>query len=411
MGLARSLVVVWGCVGFSLGCGEAPSASASQSAPSPMNQAGQSAAPHGAHSGGVSAMAGATGGGGASASGGAAVASGGIAGTGGGTSALLPVFVAQGHHGRISVSCDDGRSFTFHRSEAEDYRYFADSEHDCDHSPHAGRGIAYGSGSFVTTWGWGHPGRLRRSADAIAWMDVVTATPTYAGVAYGNGVFVTGGNPTLRSKDGLNWEEGGSLTFDFNYRGIEFVPSGGGTFVITGESGEQRAISYSRDGSLWSAPTSRPEPCAQALRGIAGSDSVILIASGEGDICRSLDAGDTWLYQDVTEQFTSRPIWTGNEFRVYEGATLWKSSDGQAWTSEGSQPPSVSIGALSRSPEGTWLAVNAGWQTWYEKQEFYRSQDGISWELLDASKFTGSHPVSFMSFGYVAASSDCGLEP
>jgi hypothetical protein len=367
--------------------------------------------------GSVTASAGAAGAAGApSASGGTSAGAGAAAGAPssagsvmGGAPAAVPVFVAQGHHGRVTRSCDDGRTFPFNHSRDDAFRCFSDAEHDCDHSEVAGRGLAFGQGSFVATWGWGHPGTLQRSTDGEAWPDVMLDTPTFADVAFGNSLFVAGGNPTHVSKDGVTWEMGGKLSFDFNYRGIEFVPAGGGTFVVAGESGEQRGISISHDGKIWRAALERPAPCGQELRGIAGSDSVIVLASAQGHVCRSVDGGNVWTHHAVTERFTSPPLWTGTEFWLYSGAARWKSVDGVEWTSQAIEPGSISIGPLARSSSGTLVAANDGWQVWYEKQQFFRSTDGVHWQALPASAFTGSHPITFVSFGYVAPSAGCGL--
>jgi hypothetical protein len=326
----------------------------------------------------------------------------------GGAREPIGVFVAQGHEGRITRSCDDGRTFPYNHSEDDAFRCFVDAEHDCDHSEFAGRGLAFGQGSFVATWGWGRPGKVQRSLDGKEFPDVMTETPTFADVAFGNGMFVACGNPTRVSEDGVTWEMGGKLSFDFNYRGIEFVPAAGGTFVVTGESGAERAISVSHDGKVWTAAAERPEACGQELRGIAGSDSVIVLASGQGHVCRSLDGGAVWTHHPVTARFTSPPLWSGKEFWLYSGAERWKSVDGEVWTSEPLVPNDVSIGPVARSPNGTLLAANDGWQVWYEKQRLFRSTDGLNWQALPQGSFLGSHPINFVSFGYLAPSAGCG---
>ncbi|HEY6078891.1 MAG TPA: hypothetical protein VIW29_08810, partial [Polyangiaceae bacterium] len=355
--------------------------------------AGAAAGDAGQPAGGATSIAGAAGGG----------------GTASGGASLVGVFVAQGHAGRITRSCDDGLTFPFDHSSDDAFRCFVDAEHDCDHSEHAGRGLAFGSGVFVATWGWGHPGTLQRSTDGQSWLDVMTETPTFADVAYGKELFVACGNPTLVSRDGSVWEPGGKLSFDFNYRGIEFVPAGGGTFIVSGESGEQRAISRSQDGKTWVAASQRPDACGQQLRGIAGSDSVIVLASALGHVCRSTDAGDTWTLSQVTERFTSPPLWTGQEFWIYSGDQRFSSSDGETFVPQALTPAGISIGPLARSPSGTLIAANDGWQVWYDKQQLFRSSDGLVWSELPKTAFTGSHPLNFVSFGYVPSSAGCGL--
>lgn len=333
----------------------------------------------------------------------------GASGGGAGEAAAKPVgvFVAQGHEGRITRSCDDGLTFPYDHSADDTFRCFVDADHDCDHSAEAGRGLAFGADAFVATWGWGYPGKLQRSTDGKIFDDVMTETPTFADVAYGNSVFVTGGSPTRVSSDGQTWEMGGKLSFDFNYRGIEFVPTAGGLFVATGESGTNRAISYSHDGKTWMAASERPDLCGQELRGVAGSSSVMVVASARGHVCRSTD-GNASIHVPVTERFTSPPLWTGTEFWIYGGATLFKSPDGATWTSQEIEPKDIAIGPLARSPQGTLVAANDGWQVWYDKQRFFRSTDGVHWTVLPMDAFTGSHPIHFISFGYVPPSAGCG---
>lgn len=415
--ISRCLGIGLGLVFGLLGCGQ-PAGGGGEPPLDVQGGAGTSAAgASGAGAGGGSSGGGGAGGSasvgaGASATAGAAGASveGGSAGTavgGAGGAPMVGVFVAQGHEGRITRSCDDGLSFAYNHSDDDSFRCFTDAEHDCDHSADAGRGLAFGNGAFVATWGWGHPGKLQRSLDGKAWADVMTETPTFADVAYGNGSFVACGNPTRVSSDGQIWEMGGKLSFDFNYRGIEFVPTAGGLFVVGGESGSNRAISFSKDGKQWAAAQERPDLCGEQLRGIAGSNDALILVSAKGHVCRSTD-GNTWTFAQVAERFTSPPVWTGSEFWVYAGPKLYQSADGTTWTSKDIDPPNLQIGALARSPAGTLVAANDGWQVWYEKQQFFRSTDGVHWTVLPPTAFTGSHPINFISFGYVPASAACG---
>jgi hypothetical protein len=318
----------------------------------------------------------------------------------------VPVFLAQGHYGRTTISCDDGHTWVQDRSEDDAVRCF-EGGLDCDHNAFAGRGIAWGDGVFVLTWGWGQPGTLVRSEDAASFSPVLTDTPTFADVAFGNGRFVANNSPTRISDDGgQTWIEGGPLAIDINTRAIEFVPHAAGWFIVAGESGEQRAIVRSPDGVTWTPASERPEPCASYTLGMAHGGGVTLMASGHGFVCRSLDGGDTWTHVPIAEQLTSTPLWTGGEFFVYTRDVLHRSADGAAWTSEPVQGGAV-IGPVARSPEGTFVAANDGWMVWYEKQQFYRSADGVAWETLPADAFVGSHPIYFMAHGRVAPGAGC----
>jgi len=334
-----------------------------------------------------------------------ATASGGNTGSGGTaqpSSDLIPVFFAQGHEGRTTLSCDDGNSFILNQSHDDSFRCFIDANHDCDHSEFAARGLVFGKDALIATWGWGHPSVLKRTDNGTTWQSVGTSGPTFADIAYGADTYVGCANPVQVSKDGVTWEAGGALTFDFNYRGIEYVPTGGGMFIVAGESGESRDLSFSVDaGKTWKAPTTRPGLCGAYLRGIAGNDSTVVVASGQGHICFSKDAANTWTIVQVTDGFTSPIVWTGTAFRVYQGSKLWESSDGEAWISQSIEPNNISIGALALSPSGTYVAANDGWMVWYEHQHFFRSTDGVHFTVLDAGKFVGSHPINFIDFGYL----------
>jgi hypothetical protein len=44
---------------------------------------------------------------------------------------------------------------------------------------------------------------------------------------------------------------------------------------------------------------------------------------------------------------------------------------------------------------------------WYDEQEFYRSRDGVTWEVLLRGAYAGSHPISFIAFGRGARPAAC----
>ncbi|MBZ5707768.1 WD40/YVTN/BNR-like repeat-containing protein [Nannocystis pusilla] len=322
----------------------------------------------------------------------------------------VPVFIAQGHYGRTTISCDDGHTWIHDKSEDDSVRCFEDAL-DCDHDAFAGRGIAHGEQTFVLTWGWGAPGSVVRSEDAAMFETVLMDTPTFADVAFGNGRFVANNSTTQISDDlGKTWSPGGPLGIDINTRAIEFFPHEAGWFVVTGESGETRDIVRSPDGITWAPATTRPPQCGGHVIGMAYGSGVGVIASGNGHVCRTSDGGDTWEYVPVSADLSSPPIWTGSEFFVYEGSTLHRSADGASWQSEPITPADASIGPIARSPEGTFVAANAGWMVWYEKQRFFRSEDGVNWEVLPDGAFAGSHPIYFMAHGEVAPGAGCPAE-
>lgn len=328
---------------------------------------------------------------------------------GGGASDRVPVLIAQGHLGRTTISCDDGRTWIRDRSVDDTLRCYdeATGNLDCDHHPFAARGIAFGDDTFVLTWGWGPPGEVQRSTDLDAWETVVTGT-TFADVAHAGGRFVANGGTTLVSDDaGLTWAPGGDLGLSINTRSID-VDATTGTFVVTGESGDQRAIVRSADGVTWTAATTRPDACVTGYRGGASSGGTLVIGTSSGAACVSRDAGDTWEVVQLGERFTSGVLHDGAAFVVYEGGTRHRSVDGTTWESAPIAPAGIAIGTAAVSAQGTFVAVNEGWNRWYEQQRFYRSEDGLTWEELPEGAHARSHPVYFMAAGTAAPSPGCG---
>lgn len=315
------------------------------------------------------------------------------------------VFLAQGHRGRTTISCDDGRTWIHNRSQDDNARCFVNGL-DCDHDEYAGRGIAFGDGWFVVTWGWGRPGTVQRSRDGVTWETVLTGTPTFADVAFGNGAFAANGEPTRLSADGKTWEMGGRLDIKMNYRSIDFVPHDGGRFLVTGESME-RAIVWSRDGKTWTKATERPDACVSQYQGAAYGAGVVVLASGKGHICHSRDGGNRWELVPLGPSLSSPVVWTGTEFLVWGGSTVYSSPDGVTWKAESIQPAGVNIGAVARGATGTLVAANAGWMTWYEKQRFFRSTDGRRWTVLDPAAYVGSHPIHFIEAGEISEAGAC----
>lgn len=332
-------------------------------------------------------------------------------GGGGAAPGLVQVFVAQGHMGRTTRSCDDGKTWIDDQSQDDSVICF--DPLDCDHNSGAGRGLAFGDGQWVATFGWGAPGTVRTSKDGASWDVVVDPAPNFADVAFGDGVFVANSRPPQLSTDGETWVESPSAEMldVWNPRAIAFIPDQG-LFVITGESGQDRDMVLSNDGGQsWWHPDSRPPECVSYVRGITGGNGAIVAASGNGFVCTSTDGGKTWVKVDVAEGLSSPPVFTGAEILVWQGDTVFRSADGLIWTSEPISPQGISIGPVTRGSNGTFVAANDGWMVWYEKQQFFRSTDGVTWEVLDKSKFKGSHPINFIEAGWAEPTAECPLPP
>ena len=326
-------------------------------------------------------------------------------GSGGGR---VSIFVAQGHKGRLMISCDDGRTWTADRNDDDTVHCFDSSATDCDHDPGAARGLAHGNGYFVATFGWGLPGHIARSKNGVDWEEF-PQTKTFADLAFGHGLFVANDPTPAISSDGESWMDGGHTVLSVaNVRAIAFVAKNGGRFVVTGETGTAHDVVISKDdGKSWVHPTTLPAACGANVTGLTASDDIVLIAQGGGRVCTSADGGDTWKETIASQGFTSPPVWTGSEFMIWQNATLLRSPDGTTWTSAALTPANVHIGIVAVNAKGTFVAVNADWNSWYDKQAFYRSEDGVSWDVLPSTAFKGGHPIYFMEAGDVEASAKC----
>lgn len=325
------------------------------------------------------------------------------------TGPALGVFVAQGHMGRTTISCDDGRTWVANRSTDDAARCFTGGL-DCDHNAGAGRGLAYGNGHFVATFGWGMPGVVRRSRDALSWEDTLPGH-TFADVAFGHGVFLANERTLQRSTDGAGWARAGDTTArPWNVRTIDYISHGPrGRFLVSAESGSDRDIVWSDDdGASWHIAATRPAECGQYAKGFAYGNGVAILTSGQGHVCRSTDGGDSWTLVTVAMgRELSTPVWTGSEFFSWAGNQLYLSRDGAMWQSTALVPSSVSIGAVARSPSGTFVSVRGGWQVWYDQQRFYRSTDGVNWDVLPSTSFVGSHPINWIEYGTAPAGTVC----
>ena len=316
---------------------------------------------------------------------------------------LVPAFIAQGHMGRTMLSCDDGQTWIADVSLDDTIRCFEGI--DCDHDEGAATGLTATDGLLVATWGWGTEGRIATSPDGVEWTDVLTG-PTFAGTAFGNDTFIAGArSPWRAGADAATWEMLPDSGLDeWTPRGTGFVPHEGGIFLIGGGGGgSSDLVLSSTDGDDWWHPDSFPPTCGDSIRGIAYGGGTIVIARGANDgaeICVSTDGGLDFTGIDLADSPSSPVVWTGDEFVVFAGGTRYASTDGQQWSSS-SLGNGISVGAMARSPDGTFIGHRDGWMVWYEQQQLYRSVDGVDWQPLGAGAFVGGHPIRHMRFGYV----------
>ena len=354
-------------------------------------------------------------------SGGAAGAGGttdGTGGTNGGTAGSggdpieppagsIPMFIAQGHAGRTIISCDDGRTWVADQSD-EAWNYC--SNHDCDHGPGAGRGITWGDGWFFANFGWGSPGAVRRSRDGVAW-ERVLESDGFGGMVFGKGRLLAATRRGQYSDDlGETWEDFFAAGLDSsNVRDAAFVPHDGGRFVMVASSGSPEIV-VSVEGVSWVQPQSAPSDCGDGLpyqgRIVYGNGTIVLTGN-RGVICRSTDGGQTWSSQTIADSLQANGIWNGSEFMAWSYGTLYRSTDGQIWTMTETVPSDIEIGVAAVSDQGTIVGVTNGRQQHYDAQVFYRSEDGVHWDVLPGDAYTGGHPIKVIAFGYGQSSEHC----
>ena len=110
--------------------------------------------------------------------------------------------------------------------------------------------------------------------------------------------------------------------------------------------------------------------------------------------------------------FTGTDFWLwGNQVDAGYRHMAWKSSDGVNWSGQPTfsrRPDAGSGGAVSFGPvafgAATFVAAS---NDAYGSQNFYRSVDGVTWDLLPRSAFVGSHPIRNLTFGFAERSPAC----
>lgn len=325
----------------------------------------------------------------------------------------IAAFVATGYVGRSMLSCDDGRSWVADQSDDESVRCFDGV--DCDH--HAGRtkGIVFTGRHFLASYGWGTPGGVRRSEDGVRWEEVLADT-RFGGIAVNpaDGRVLAGARRSqITDDDGETWvgpfDTG--LGGGFNVRRAGY---GGGAFVLVGNNASEIVVSNDGSDGTWGPPRDIPSSCGASIQnqgGIAYGGGTLLILGGDGVACASDDGGQTWEANVVGESVSSHVVWNGSEFVAWAPGIVYRSADGRAWSTTETSPQRVRIGAVAFNPEtGTYVAINGGWNQWYDNQVAYRSDDGTTWETLADGAFRGGHPIYGITFGWVEPSEECPEE-
>lgn len=363
----------------------------------------------------------------------------GTSGTGGSPpDGKVPMFVAQGHMGMTAVSCDDGQSWIGYRTFETEASPLLCGETmpvdcfdgpctyldgngqcqesatcDCDHSPGSGKGLAFGDGAFVATFGWGQPGVVMRSTDGFSWTEVDSGN-TFADVVAGNGfIALSARSPMFSTDGGQTFTEGADAEHvPWNVRRLFYFPATD-VFMQTAASGDERDLRLTSDWMTWSSPATLPTGCEAVSQAVEGAG--VIVTSAHADyVCVSSDGADTFTRIDLpgAPSLFSGPVWDGSQFIVWGtlgGLNAYTSPDGQSWTEHATNlGGNDRFGEVARDPvSGTMVAARSQWQAWYDEMRWYRSSDGIAWETLAPSSSVLSHPVREMTFGYADPSALC----
>jgi hypothetical protein len=321
-------------------------------------------------------------------------------------STMGPALVAVGQQESMMYSCDGGKSWQGYQQATAQRCYDASQGNfDCDHSPGASVGLAYGRDGFMASFGWGSAGRVLKSVDGINWVPVTKDT-IFAGVAYGNGHYYLNSrrNGLVSNDGGETWMEAGDvLTNPFNQRRTFFIPGGGGRFVSLANSSGDNDLFISKDNAQsFARPTTLPRDCGNGDWAIGNGMAMV----HSGVLCYTLDNGDTWLIGQKPP--TSALMFNGTEFRSYGRGEFYSSRDGMNWqrspvTLDGQANSRVYLNQVTYQPQlGTYAATNQRWKNWYESTEFYWSNNGVDWFTVPANQAPAApHQVRSIVAGFL----------
>lgn len=339
------------------------------------------------------------------------------------TGKMVPIILAGGTMGRTLISCDGGQSWLHDHSDNDAARCFVTGDPnavDCDHNASNLRNLDYANGYFYASFGWGYTGSLRRSRDGVNWETVRNDGYGDGVAAFNDGTIALIWGKWQRSTDsGQSWmniaDQPTSYQVVFGARVFHFGPLlllGGGEATGTGVSTDE--------GATFNFYTSLANDSAN--QGVAAGNGLIVTigfanATGVQSAAVSRDSGVTWTTTASTT-FAHPANWTGilfdgTQFVAFTAGTRWTSADGLNWVSAPMKvlnDPSFAstslAGAAAFDPVTKNYVLLSGQYTgsFYAKQKAFYSRDAISWTEVDASSFTGGHPIRDIKFGQADSS-------
>lgn len=302
--------------------------------------------------------------------------------TGNGEVSDVPLLLWSMHGGRFMRSCDTGLSWSALSEQ--------DAEADCFHDPDSLYSpAAYGAGRFVAPSGWGDPGAIYSSVDALTWsrLDSTEIEGLGRSGVSGGGVFFDGSRfvvlRRLVSPDGVAWTED---EFDYRPPGVGNVRRvrvsyEEGLVVVAGNNQE---VFVSDDWGLsWTDPASAAAVCPEAIqhRGDIAfvGDRIVM---GQGSLCSSTDAGVTWvagpdLGAGIADLF---PVPSGLVAFLNDERVVF-SADGVTW--EDSGVLAIPSNAGSWAGQGDAIVAVGGFEQDQEEPRVVRSDDGgATWTTI-----------------------------
>lgn len=317
---------------------------------------------------------------------------------------LVPAFVSTGKMRSTMYSCN-GTTWKGYRTQNSNARC---ENMDCDHSPYSSLGIAYGSNTFVATYGWGYGGNVEISTDAINWTTVHTGG-YFAGVAFGNNTFVLNEwQPLYSTNGGITWSNSQPISFLVNNpRRIHFANTGPGVFITQAEAGGTFDLLISTDSGRSFTRPPRPSNCG--VGAVAHNNNSILMLSRS--LCRSTNNGQTW------QEITPRPsgnviIHNGTEFRIYSSGQIHRSIDGTSWTTTpirlNNTNSNLHFDHVAFHPTLNKYVGIFPDDYYYERTRYFHSDDGLNWQEITRSAANvplSPHPITQITTGFLPASS------
>jgi hypothetical protein len=322
---------------------------------------------------------------------------------------MVNVFMASGHMGRTVFSCDDGLNWIHDKSQDDSVRCWGSAgtkSVECDHTPYSGRGLDSGDGWFFANFGWGYNGSLRRTRDGINWETIKTGD-WGGGVSYSNGVLsLLWGTGFLSADLGMTWLPQSSNTISsLSYPQALRIDD---KFFALGRANPAGviAISYNQ-GQSWVLPPSIQDASVRNIA--AGAGKMVAIGytslpngSSANFALVSLDNGMSWTSQQNVSvgEGWSELVFDGEKFVAFDRTKRWTSVDGLRWTSVSLsiEDSGLFVGHIRLNPiTRTYIHITNAWDNFYERQNAYRSVDGINW--TKAKSFIGGHPVTHVVLG------------